>query len=118
MKRALWIGFLYTSLTAVQDGAGVTHGFKYWGTLNNPTEKLIFLNGFTNGLFMGPRPLARFEPLYDCITKTMSFDQAIAMIDKYYSGNPELWNAPMGHGIVSALTVKGGPCEGKDPREP
>lgn len=41
--------------------------------------------------------------------------QAIAMVDKYFTANPEKWDLPMGNGIVLALTVKNGPCAGIDP---
>jgi hypothetical protein len=33
----------------------VVHTFAYWGTLQTAVEKMIFLNGWTNGFFRGPR---------------------------------------------------------------
>jgi hypothetical protein len=46
----------------------------------------------------------------------MPYDQAVAMIDKYYDDHPERWSNDLGDGIVQALTVAGGPCSGKAPR--
>lgn len=87
------------------------HKFELWGTMRDRVEKLIFLEGFTNGLFMGPRP-PEFLSLANCI-EGVPPEQTIAMIDKYYRENPEKWNIPIGSAIVSAVTVKGGPCEAK-----
>ncbi len=53
-----------------------------------------------------------FVSLADCMGN-VSAPQIIALIDKYYRSNPEQWNAPIGIAVVSAITVKGGPCEGK-----
>jgi len=75
---------------------------------------MIFYNGFTNGFFAGPRSPA-FLSLADCIDENVSYEQAIAMIDKYYKANPEKWNIPIGNGLIFALTVKDGPCAGKSP---
>lgn len=94
------------------------HQFKLWNTLSN-VDKLIFLTGFTNGLVAGAAtkqcPANKPEQAaLECIvvSKDPSYDQAIAMIDKYYKANPEKWNVPIGDAIVGALTVKGGPCAG------
>jgi hypothetical protein len=82
---------------------GLWNGFK-------SDEKLVFLFGFLNGLFTGQRS-ATSTSLGACI-RTIRYDQAIAMVDKYCRDNPEKWSAPAGDGIISAITVKGGPCEG------
>lgn len=89
------------------------HTFQIWGLLETKTQKLIFLNGFTNGLFKGPRSDAFFT-LRGCIEQT-DMDQIIAMIDKYYKDNPEKWDLAIGTGIISAITQMGGPCSGMSP---
>lgn len=86
------------------------HKFQYWGTLK-PTEKTIFFNGWTNG-FLGARPNGM--PFAGCL-ETMSYDQAVAMIDKYYKDHPEHWSHAIGAAMLEALTIEGGPCEGKNP---
>jgi hypothetical protein len=40
----------------------------------------------------------------------MTYEQAVAMIDKYYADHPERWNQPLAQEVVTALTVQGGPC--------
>jgi hypothetical protein len=102
---------LATSALAQDDKLMVVHKFELWGDMRDNGEKLLFLAGFTNGLFKGPRS-QEFHSLGDCMGGVIS-QQIIAMIDKYYQNNPEQWSAPIGIGIVSAITVKGGPCEGK-----
>ena len=89
----------------------VVHKFELWGDMQGSGEKLLFLSGFTNGLFKGPRS-REFLSLADRMGNVSS-QQIIAMIDKYYRNNPERWNSPIGSEIVSAITVKGSPCEGK-----
>jgi hypothetical protein len=89
------------------------HTFKYWGLFETQTQKRIFLNRFTNGLFKAPRSDAFFT-LRECVEQT-DMEQIIAMIDKYYKDNPEKWNLAVGAGIISAITVTGGPCSGMSP---
>jgi hypothetical protein len=98
------------------------HQFRLWNTLNQ-VSKLDFLAGFTNGFLAGAAVKQcaadkATKALLECVgvNKDPSYDQAIAMIDKYYKDNPEKWNIPIGDAIVEALTVKGGPCVGTDPQ--
>jgi hypothetical protein len=41
-------------------------------------------------------------------------DQAVAMIDKYYKDHPEKWSQVLTVEILEAVTISGGPCEGKN----
>ncbi len=102
---------LVAPVLAQDDKLMVLHKFELWGDMRDSGEKLLFLSGFTNGLFKGPRS-GEFLALASCMG-SVSSQQIIAMIDKYYRNNPEQWDNPIGIGIVSAITVKGGPCEGK-----
>lgn len=88
----------------------VIHKFEYWGTLE-PTGKLNFFSGWTNGFF-GAR--TNGKPLALCL-ENISYVQSIAMIDKYYRDHPEHWSDAIGAAILEALTVEGGPCPGKNP---
>ena len=116
MKRLLLcIAFVvFCTSSAYPHGETVLHKFNYWGTLQNQVEKMIFLNGFTNGFFAGPRP-RNFVSLANCWETSIDLTQAMAMIDKYYQAHPEKWDVPVATGIVSALTVAGGPCAENDP---
>jgi hypothetical protein len=99
-------------LCATANADSVLHKFELWGTLRNPVEKLIFYQGWTNG-FLGGRGIRGIE-LANCL-EDLSAEQAIAMIDKRYKDRPDQWSRPIGEQIIQALTVKGGPCEGKNP---
>jgi len=68
--------------------------------------------GWTNGFLQKRGP--KGGPLVDCL-ETMSTDQAIAMVDKYYKDHPEKWSGVFSEQILAALTVAGSPCEGKTP---
>jgi hypothetical protein len=92
--------------TAGQD-YGVVDSFALWHIMD-PRQKEAFLWGFTNGLFAG-----RFSPLQVCMAEKLSTAQRIALIDKYFAEHSQTWRAPAGGEIVSALTAKGSPCEGK-----
>jgi len=104
--------------------------FQLWGyMLDSKTSKETFVMGFTNGFFSGatlypcadsPKVCDNTKALVNCILGTddqLGFDQAIAMIDKYYKGNPEKWNLPIGDAILEALTIKGGPCADAAPKK-
>jgi len=88
-----------------------------WGT-STKVEKLDLFWGFTNGLLVGAAHPLRSDAtlgrqLLACLNDDdahPSTSQAIAMIDKYYEGNPEKWNIPLGQAMVEALMVKDGPC--------
>lgn len=80
--------------------------FSGWGELKSNADKLVFLLGVTNGYFV-----ARGEPaLYTCISHNISYEQAVAMIDKYYRDHPEQWNRAAASAMLDALTVESGPC--------
>jgi len=48
---------------------------------------------------------------------TMSYEQAIAMIDKYYKDHPEEWSQPAGMEMYIALTIETGPCPYKEKKK-
>ena len=89
----------------------VLHKFELWKS-NTVTEKMSLYWGWTNSFFQarGERALK----LVDCLD-TMSYEQAIAMIDKHYKDHPEKWSRGLGEQILEALTMSGSPCEGKNP---
>jgi hypothetical protein len=74
-------------------------------------EKLTLYTGWTNGFTYG-RGEGALE-LANCLEE-MGADQALGMIDKYYQDHPERWSQPLAGEILRALTVNGGPCQGKD----
>jgi hypothetical protein len=47
-----------------------------------------------------------------CFSENLG-SQSIPLIDKYYREHPENSRVPVADAIVSALTAKGRPCEGK-----
>lgn len=91
----------------------VVQKFQAWGTLS-PNAKVAFYTGWTNGflLFKG----AQGVELEKCLAP-MSYEHAVAMIEKYYTDHPEQWSQWISPMILQALTVKGGPCEGQYPLE-
>jgi hypothetical protein len=109
--KGLLAGFaLLLVLTCAPLRAGpVIHKFRYWATLTEP-EKIVFLNGWTNGFFAA-RP--KGAALATCL-EGLPYVQSTAMIDKYYKDHPEHWSDAIGAGILVALT-ENGPCEGKEP---
>ena len=68
------------------------------------------LLGWSNGFLQSRGPGA--NELMNCLNG-MDAEQAVAMIDKYYKEHPERWSRPFGEEIPEALTVAGGPCQGK-----
>ena len=94
------------------------HTFELWGLLASPSSKNNFYLGFTNGLAMGAGRIIvngdepKGQELLECLSSKSqpSRSQAIAMIDKYYKGNPGRWNIPIGQAFFERLTAKGGPC--------
>lgn len=115
MRRVLCIMLMLACAEVGRtQGNPVLQTFQYWSTLQTPVEKMIFMQGFTNGFFAGPRS-ARFLMLANCIETKIDTAQSIAMVDKFYRDHPEKWNLPIGSGIVSALTIADGPCAGKNP---
>ena len=112
MRLKLLVGtllFLTTmARTQTLDRGRYVQIFKLWGVQKSQFDKASLLIGFTNGYFMGRGEEA--GALWTCLDKKVDLDQAIAMIDKYYQANPEKWSDPFGWEILSALTVKDGPC--------
>lgn len=90
----------------------VIHKFELWGVAKSPLEKLSMYWGWTNGFLPARGPVA--IQLADCLY-SLSSDQAVAMIDKQYHDHPETWSRPFTEQVLQALTIKGGPCEGKNP---
>ena len=89
----------------------VVHTFALWGQLKE-IEKLFFYAGWTNGFFQGRG--SRGLELAECL-EGITRSQATAMIDKAYKDHPEKWSRPLGEQVIAALTVDGGPCQGKNP---
>ena len=89
----------------------VVHKFELWGKGTN-LDRLNLYWGWTNGFLQARGP--RGVELDTCL-ESMTTEQAIAMIDKRYKDHPELWSHPLGEQILDALTVEGGPCQGKNP---
>ena len=91
----------------------VVHKFELWGIVGvTESDKLNLYLGWTNGFLLARGP--RGAELAHCL-ESMTSEQAIAMIDKRYKDHPELWSKPFGEQILDALTVDGGPCQGKNP---
>lgn len=108
MKKLVWllVFLTWTGLSAAQY-VPYLHQFSIWGTLPSPKEKTRFLIGVTNGYFLH-RPGA--VTLYKCLSDHVGYEQAVAMVDKYYNDHPEKWNEAAAEEVIDALTVEGGPC--------
>lgn len=99
----------------------LVHKFELWGKWATVTKLNLYL-GFTNGLVTAAMAAGvsasteRKTPglkLLGCLVNDSirpSYDQAIAMIDKYYRNHPEKWNTLLGEAIIEALLVNDGPC--------
>ncbi len=98
----------------VPDDNKVFFSFGAWQKLHNDSDKSFMYIGFVNGFFAGDRSV-RYDSLAKCIERHISPDQAIAMIDKYSTDNPQRWSVPLPMGVAEALTVKDGPCPGLNP---
>jgi len=109
---------LFTSSFALSDP--VIHSFEVWGDRTSFHHKVALYIGWTNGYLAGVRSYAtpeqnkRLEEFYRCLEK-MSYPQALAMVDRYYKDHPELWKNPLPEMLINAVTIPGGPCEGKGP---
>lgn len=119
--RALPITLLILSFSTipfaqdkVPDDNKVFFSFGAWKDLRNDSDKSFMYVGFVNGFFAGDRS-AQYDSLAKCIERHISPDQAIAMITKYSTDNPQRWSVPLPIGIAEALTVKDGPCPGLNP---
>ena len=101
------------------NAAPAVHAFRVWGMASDTQkraydEKLAIYIGWSNGYFSGRG--AQAFPLRSCVEDNIPYDQAIAMIDKYYDDHPEKWSNDLSDVILQVLTVAGGPCSGKAPR--
>ncbi|MDR3409927.1 MAG: hypothetical protein P4L87_03115 [Formivibrio sp.] len=117
--RALAITLAILATSMLVEAASAVHTFRVWGTesatrKSTDGEKLSMYIGWSNGYFSGRG--AQAFPLRLCIEDKIPYDQAIAMIDKYYNDHPEKWGNDLSDEIVQALTVNGGPCGGKAPK--
>ena len=117
MNRLLVLLFL-CAVASAQEKSQNLHDFGLWGVYMKDASlgvalKATFIAGFTNGLFAGGSVIggsAAPENKFLACVRTMSQEQIIALVDKYYINNPEDWHHSISWGIVSALTVKGSPC--------
>jgi hypothetical protein len=114
MKNLLVFPLLLLLTCANVSADPVVHKFEYWGSLKSG-EKVIFYGGWTNGFFAARGAQGEAFSAFAICLSDMSYEQATAMIDKYYKDHPEHWNGAIGAAIVEALTVAGAPCEGKNP---
>jgi hypothetical protein len=89
----------------------VVHKFQIWGVATTKVEKGLLYWGWSNGFLQSRGPGA--IELMTCL-EGMSGEQTIAMIDKYYTGHPEKCSQAFGEEMLEAVTVQGGPCEGKN----
>ena len=117
--RIFTIALAILAVPMLSDAATAVHTFMVWGMSSEAQkrsydEKLAMYIGWSNGYFSGRG--AQAFPLRACIEDNAPYDQAIAMIDKYYDNHPEKWSNDLSDEIVQALTVAGGPCSGKAPR--
>lgn len=118
--RVLTIVLVIFSTSMFADAAPAVHTFRVWGMSSETLkrsydEKLGMYIGWSNGYFSA-RGAQAFS-LRSCIEDNIPYDQAIAMIDKYYNDHPEKWSSDLSDVIVQVLTVAGAPCSGKAPRQ-
>ena len=102
------------SVSAALAANPVVHQFKLWA-IGTQNDKLLLYWGWTNGFFQGRGQ--RGVALETCL-EGIAGDQVVAMIDKQYKDHPEKWSDPFGTQVIEALTIAGGPCEGKNPFAP
>jgi hypothetical protein len=102
-------------------GDPVLHAFKVWPALKTYQEKASLYHGWTNGFLSASRhdtnqkQLKRIRDFGECLENKISYPQAVAMIDKYYTDHPEFREQPLPEMLLDALTAQGSPCEGKNP---
>jgi hypothetical protein len=99
----------------LQGAVPVIHRFEAW-KLQDDKSKLGLYIGWTNGFLTAGEPKFT-DDLMSCLG-TVSYQQAVAMIDKYFDAHPERWSASLTEGLLEALTVSGSACEGKNPLNP
>ena len=118
--RIFTIALAILAVPMLSDAATAVHTFRVWGMSSETQkrsydEKLGMYIGWSNGYFSARG--AQAFPLRSCIEDNIPYDQAIAMIDKYYNDHPEKWSNDLSDVIVQVLTVAGGPCSGRAPRQ-
>jgi hypothetical protein len=111
MKLRIVILILLAASAVSADPTPVLHKFILWGSGWPKVERLALYLGWTNGFLYG-RGYGAAE-LAGCLEQ-MGADQALAMIDKYYRDHPERWSRSFTDEVLRALTVDGGPCQGKN----
>jgi hypothetical protein len=117
-KRILIVFLAFACCGSALAAEPVFHKFSIWGAPSTKSDKLFLYTGFVEGLLAGAsRPSGdELTPGHQLLSCLLDSDhhpdtgQAIAMIDKYFQDHPELWDASMGVGMVSALMVENGPC--------
>lgn len=87
------------------------HRFEVWKD-ETTSEKMVLYIGWTNGFLIGRGEIG--VSLEKCLS-TLTYQQAVAMINKYFDTHPERWSATLTEGMIEALTVPGSACEGKNP---
>jgi hypothetical protein len=110
MKAALFV-LLIVCLFRPMSADPAIHHFEAWRN-QLPSEKIAVYIGWTNGFLIGRGEISL--SLERCLSM-LTYQQAVAMIDKYFDGHPERWSATLTEGIMEALTVQGSTCEGKNP---
>ncbi len=88
--------------------------FERWASFSD-AQKTAYIAGFIGGIGSAssyenkddtdPRVLT----FLDCVTK-LSGAQLVAIVDKYYAGNPKFWNAPMNGVIGEVIKSSDSPC--------
>jgi hypothetical protein len=73
-------------------------------------SKIMFYSGWANGLFTNTKDPGALA-LRGCVEK-LTFDQIVAMIDKWHADHREDWHKPMSTEMIDALTAAGSPCAG------
>ena len=84
--------------------------FDIWGTLSHD-EKIIFYNGWANGLFTTTKDPGTLA-LGSCLEEKLNWELIVAMVDKRHADHREEWKNPMGTEIIEAVTGAGSPCAG------
>ena len=112
IRNVMIFGMFFS--TAITGSCGDFRFFGDWKGIPTQDEREWVYMGFVNGFFAGNRSFA-YHDLGKCIDKNISAEQAVAMIDKYSTDNPQRWNATLPTGIIESLTVKDGPCPNLNP---
>lgn len=84
--------------------------FDIWGTLTHD-QKIIFYNGWANGLFTTTKDLGTLA-LGSCLKEKLNWELIVAKVDKWHADHREERKKPMSTEIIAAVTAVGSPCEG------